>query len=179
MILTLIGYRGTGKSTVAPVLAARLGWDWIDADIELARRAGRSIREIFATDGEPVFRALERKTLIEMLQRTRLVLAAGGGAILNPQTRRDFQQAGPVVWLQATAETLAARLQTDPASASQRPSLTPAGGIEEIRLLLKQREPFYRETATLEISVEQRSPEEIADEILTRLPSLTDRSGRA
>lgn len=179
MILTLIGYRGTGKSTVAPVLAARLGWDWIDADVELARRAGRSIREIFATDGEPVFRALERATLVDVLQRTRLVLAAGGGAILNPETRQDFRQAGPVVWLQAAAETLATRLNADPASASQRPSLTPVGGIEEIRQLLTQREPFYRETATLAISVEQHSPEEIAHEILSRLPSLTDRSRRA
>ena len=102
MILTLIGTRGTGKSTVAPLLAERLGWDWIDADVELERRAGRSIREIFASDGEPVFRALERQNLLELLQRDRLVLAAGGGAILNADTRRDFRAAGPVVWLQAT-----------------------------------------------------------------------------
>src|SRR5512144_1080339 len=102
MIITLIGTRGTGKSTIAPLLAARLGWEWIDADIELERRAGKSIREIFATEGEPAFRTLERQTLVDLLKRDRLVIAAGGGAILNPDTRRDVQSAGPVVWLQAT-----------------------------------------------------------------------------
>lgn len=179
MIITLIGSRGTGKSTVAPGLASRLGWDWVDADRELERRAGRSIREIFAAEGEPAFRTLERQVLVDLLQRSRLVLAAGGGAILNPDTRKEFPQAGPVIWLQASAETLAARLSADPTTSSQRPALTSAGGLEEIRLLLQQREPFYREAATLEVSTEHRAAESIVDEILAKLPSVTDRSGGA
>ena len=87
MVITLIGYRGTGKSTLASPLAQRLGWDWIDADVELERRAGRSIQSIFATDGEPEFRRLERELLAELLLRDRLVIAAGGGAVNPPRMR--------------------------------------------------------------------------------------------
>jgi shikimate kinase len=172
MILTLIGTRGTGKSTVAPLLAERLGWDWIDADVELERLAGKTIREIFATEGEPVFRTLERQNLVELLQRDRLVLAAGGGAILNPDTRRDFRAAGPVIWLQATPETVAARVAADPITAVRRPNLTAAGGIEEIRAVLQQREALYRETASVCVVTDNRTASDIADDILARLPAL-------
>lgn len=172
MIVTLIGTRGTGKSTVAPLLAERLGWDWIDADIELERRAGRSIREIFASDGEPAFRTLERQNLVELLQSDRLVLAAGGGAILNPDTRHDFRAAGPVVWLQAMPETVAVRVAADPVTAARRPNLTASGGIEEIRSVLQQREPLYRETASVSVVTDARNAQEIVDEILTLLPAL-------
>src|SRR4051794_28059143 len=113
MLITLIGYRGTGKSTVAPRLASRLSFSWADADVELENQTGRSIREIFATDGEPEFRRLEREVLMQLLKRDRLVLAAGGGAILNEQTRQDFRDAGPVVWLQASVETIARRILRD------------------------------------------------------------------
>lgn len=173
MILTLIGTRGTGKSTVAPMVAARLGWDWQDADVELERRAGRSIREIFATDGEHAFRGLERQVLIDLLQRDRLVLATGGGSILNPDTRRDFRAAGPVVWLEATPETVAARVAADPVTAARRPNLTATGGIAEFRAILQQRESLYRDTATLCIATDDRSAQDIADDILAQLPSLS------
>jgi shikimate kinase len=169
MIVTLIGYRGSGKSTVAPRLAARLGWEWIDADVELERRAGQSIRQIFEAAGEGEFRRRERATLIDLLRRERLVLAAGGGAILNADTRHDLRAAGPVVWLQAAAETLARRMESDPISGSQRPKLTTAGGLEEIRTLLAAREPYYRETASLAISTEGRIAEDIVNEIVSAL----------
>lgn len=176
MIITLIGTRGTGKTTVAPLLAAKLGWDWIDADVELERTAGRTIREIFATDGEPVFRRLERESLINLLRRDRLVLAAGGGAILNADTRRDFRAAGPVVWLQARPETVAARVLADLLTAARRPNLTASGGIEEFRTILQQREPRYRETATICVATDDRSADEIAAEIWNQLPTLSPRS---
>lgn len=179
MILTLIGTRGTGKTTVAPLLAAKLGWDWIDADIELERQAGRTIRDIFATDGEPVFRQLERDNLVRLLQRDRWVLSAGGGAILNADTRRDFRAAGPVVWLQARPETVAARVLADPLTAGQRPNLTSTGGVEEFRVILKQREPLYRETASLSVVTDDRTAEEIATEIMNQLPELSPRSAGA
>ena len=80
MILTLIGYRAVGKTTLAKLLAERLGWDWIDADVEIERRAGKSIARIFAEEGEPAFRDLEAKVIADLCRRDRLVLAAGGGA---------------------------------------------------------------------------------------------------
>lgn len=169
MIVTLIGYRGTGKTTIAPRLAERLGLAWIDADPELERRSGRSIRDIFATDGEPEFRRLEREVLVDLLSRDDLVLAVGGGAILNPDTRRDFRRAGPVVWLQADAETLAARIAEDPTSQGRRPNLTTSGGLDEIRTLLDQREPLYRETATVTVNTVGRTIDELVAEIVAGL----------
>ncbi len=78
MILTLIGYRATGKTTLARLLAERLGWDWVDGDVEIERQAGKSIARIFADDGEPVFRDVEAQVIAELCRGDRLVLAAGG-----------------------------------------------------------------------------------------------------
>jgi shikimate kinase len=155
MILTLIGYRATGKSTVAKPLAERLGWSWVDADVELERRAGRTIREIFDTDGEPEFRRLERETLVDLLQQDRLVIAAGGGAVLNPETRQDFKDAGPVVWLNASVDTIEQRLYGDATTVERRPNLTSTGGRDEIERLLKQREPIYSDTASLIVQTDE------------------------
>lgn len=171
MIITLIGFRGTGKSTLAPRLASKLGWEWADADVELEKQAGRTIREIFATDGEPEFRRLERETLVNLLTRNRLVLAAGGGAILNEATRRDFRAAGPVVWLQASVESIAARILTRGAMTPHRPSLTSLTGADEIRALVSQREPIYREVATVTVETDQHSFDDIVAEILDALPA--------
>src|SRR5215218_314511 len=113
MVITLIGYRGSGKSSVAPALAERLGWTWADADPLIEQRAGQTIREIFETSGEPKFRRLEREVLVELLGGTNLVIAAGGGAILSAETRHDMRQAGPVVWLRADVATLSARIGAD------------------------------------------------------------------
>ena len=91
MILTLIGYRATGKTTLARLLAERLGWDWIDADAEIERRAGKAIARIFAEEGEPAFRDLEAQAIADLCRRDRLVLAAGGGAPLRPESRRAMR----------------------------------------------------------------------------------------
>jgi shikimate kinase len=170
MLITLIGYRGTGKSTVAPRLASRLNFSWADADVELENWTGRSIREIFATDGEPEFRRLEREVLLQLLKRDRLVLAAGGGAILNEETRQDFRKAGPVVWLQASVETIARRILRDGATGGHRPNLTSKGGIDEIRALVGQREPLYQSCATISVLSEGSSIESLVQRIIPQLP---------
>ena len=90
MILTLIGYRATGKTTLAGLLAKRLGWEWIDADVEIERRAGKSIQRIFAEDGEPAFRDLEAEVIEELCRGDRLVLAAGGRAKPGDERKRKF-----------------------------------------------------------------------------------------
>lgn len=158
MILTLIGYRATGKTTLAQPLAQRLGWSWVDADVEIERRAGCTIREIFDAGGEPDFRRLERTTLVDLLTRDRLVLAAGGGAVLDPETRQDFKAAGPAVWLKASVDTIVQRLYGDETTADRRPNLTAAGGREEIEGLLDQREPIYRDVADLIIQTDEPFP---------------------
>lgn len=171
MLITLIGYRGSGKSTIAPRLANRLKFAWIDADLEIEHQTGRTIREIFATDGEPQFRAIEREVLIGLLKRDRLVLAAGGGAILNEATRQDFRQAGPVVWLKASVETIARRILRDGATTAHRPSLTGLSGVQEIQLLVAQREPLYRECASIIVESEGVSIESVTQQILAKLPA--------
>jgi shikimate kinase len=157
-MIILIGYRGTGKTTLAAPLAERLGWTAVDADVELERRAGRSIREIFDVSGEPEFRRLERETLIELLGRQQLVIAAGGGAILDPDTRRDFQAAGPVVWLRASVDTIERRLYGDATTTQRRPNLTASGGRQEIERLLADRDPLYRECATIDVATDEPLP---------------------
>lgn len=176
MVVTLIGYRGSGKSSVAAPLASRLGWKWIDADDEIERRAGRSIREIFETDGEPAFRRLEREVLADLLHEEQLVIAAGGGAVLNADTRRDLQAAGPVIWLQASCERLASRINADQSTAERRPNLTTAGGGRtEIEQLLAQREPLYRECASVTIQTDGKSVTEVATLALQAVEPLVPR----
>lgn len=168
MIVTLIGYRGSGKSTLAPELARRLGCPAIDADVLLEQRAGQTIREIFDREGEPGFRRREAELLAELLAGGPCVLAAGGGAVLNSETRARMRAAGPVVWLRAPLETLSRRISGDPTTAGRRPNLA-GGGDAEIAQLLAAREPIYRQCATLEVQVGGQTVTELADQVCHRL----------
>jgi len=169
MNIHLIGYRGTGKTSVAELLAARLGWTWFDADVELERQAGRTIAEIFAEEGEGAFRDLESQVLRELCQRERIVLGVGGGGVLREENRAVLRASGKVVWLQASPEAIYRRIQQDPTTASRRPNLTNTGGLLEVERLLEVRTPIYRQSAHLEVDTEGKSPAEVADEILARL----------
>ncbi len=169
MNLVLIGYRATGKTTVAEILARRLAWDWIDADVEIERRAGKPIARIFAEDGEPAFRDLEAEVIADLCGGGPLVLAAGGGAPLREESRRVMRAAGKVAWLRATAETVWARMNGDATTAGRRPDLTDKGGLAEIVELMTRREPIYRQSAHLEVDTEGKAPEQIATEILDLL----------
>ncbi|GAB4132213.1 MAG: shikimate kinase [Thermogutta sp.] len=169
MNLILIGYRATGKTTLARLLAAKLGWSWVDLDEEIEREAGKPIARIFAEDGEPAFRDLESKTVREWCGRDFVVIATGGGAPLREDNRRAMKASGVVIWLTANPQTIHARMQGDATTAARRPALTAAGGLDEIIRLLAQREPIYRQTADLIIDTENRSPESLAEEILSRI----------
>ena len=175
-IVTLIGYRGSGKSTVAPILGDQLACEWIDADVEIERRADRTIQEIFETGGEKEFRQLERILMQELLSGPSIVIAAGGGAVLNEQTRREMQKAGPVVWLTASAEELARRITTDPSTGQRRPSLTGQSVEQEVAEVLASRQSIYLAAATVEINTGNLSAEEIVDRILEQI---SDKTGTA
>ncbi len=170
MTITLIGYRGVGKSTIAPLLASRLGWNWADADALIEQQAGRSIAEIFAAEGEPGFRSREAGVLSELLSQDRLVIAAGGGAILDPHSRQAIRHAGPAIWLTASLDSIFTRILGDATTAGRRPSLTGSDPRTEIATLLAVRKPHYAETATQTVDTEGRSPAAIVDEILLALP---------
>ena len=168
MNVILIGYRGTGKSTVARLVAERLGWQWIDADVEIEKRAGKSIASIFADESEDRFRDLESAMLQDCAGRNRIVLAAGGGAVLRAENRKLLRQLGHVVWLCASPETILKRVAADPTTSTRRPNLT-AGGEQEVLDLLAARTPIYRQCAHRMVDTEDRTPDDVADEIVRHL----------
>ncbi len=167
--IALIGYRGTGKTTIAEQVALRRCYDWVDADVEVESTVGMSIAEIFETSGEAAFRDVEAQVVAELCDRPRTVLALGGGAVLRESTRRHLANCGAVVWLKASAATIESRLAGDPTTGGRRPNLTNHGGRTEIKALLHEREPIYRSCATLEVDTEDRAPADIADEIVAAL----------
>jgi len=170
--LILIGYRGTGKTTVARKLAEQLGIPVFDSDPEIERRANKSIAEIFAQSGESVFRDLEESVIAEILTRSApLVLATGGGAVLRANTRERLHRSGRVIWLTATPETILQRIISDAASQSMRPSLTSLPMEEEIVTLLEQRKLLYAETAHEIVDTDSRTTDEIV-KIVTTQPSV-------
>jgi shikimate kinase len=169
MNVLLVGLRGTGKSTVARLVAERLGWPWHDVDVEVERRAGQSIAEIFAERGELSFRELEATLLAELCAGDRQVLALGGGSVLRAENRDAMRRAGKTVWLSAPPETLWERIQRDATTAARRPNLTQQGGIAEIRQLLVEREPLYRQCADVRVETQDKSPAEVADYIVQEL----------
>jgi shikimate kinase len=164
--LFLVGYRGTGKTTVGRLVATGLGWQFVDADQELERLTGKSIAEIFATEGEVGFRGREASLLEELSQRDHAVIATGGGAVLRPSNRDRLAQ-GFVAWLTASPSVIWRRISADPDTGQRRPNLTASGGLEEVMTLLAAREPLYESVANIRISTDDRSPEAIAADILS------------
>jgi shikimate kinase len=153
------------------MLAARFGWEALDADIEIERRSGKSIAEIFAGQGEEAFREVEAEVIGELVGREQIVLAAGGGAVLREENRLALRSMAAVVWLQARAETLWQRISTDATTGERRPNLTVAGGLAEVQALLSDRQELYRATATIEVDTEGSSPAEVAEQIYRLLPA--------
>jgi shikimate kinase len=169
MNLFLIGYRGSGKTTVAVALSEQLKWPWVDADAELERRAGKTIKQIFADEGEAAFRDLESAVLRDFTKLDHHILALGGGVILRPENRELLAGRGKAVWLKASPEALFRRISSDATTPERRPNLTGQGGLAEIRTLLAERTPLYAAAADATIDAEDKSPEEIAREIIATL----------
>ncbi|HMY88327.1 MAG TPA: shikimate kinase [Microthrixaceae bacterium] len=157
--LVLVGLSGTGKSTVAPLLAERRGVVAVDLDRLLEQRFGRPVAQVFLEDGEPEFRRAEAELLAEVLVGPPAVIATGGGAVLDPESRRRLADAAFVVWLSAPIDLLVRHLSD---VAERRPLLAddPATAL---RAMAAERDPLYREVADLVVDVERRSPEEIAE----------------
>jgi shikimate kinase len=164
-LLFLIGYRGSGKTTVGSLVADRLGWAFVDADAVLEERSGQSIREIFANEGEAGFRDKETAVLADLCEHPNTVIATGGGIVLREENRNLLKRHGFVAWLTADPATLLARIQADPATAERRPALA-GGGLAEVETLLAVREPLYRACADVIIQIAGLSPEQAADAIL-------------
>jgi shikimate kinase len=166
MNLYLIGYRGCGKSSVAPLVAQQLGWSVVDSDAVIQENAGTTIAQIFADQGEPAFRTLEQSTIAELAKLDRHVVSLGGGAAMFEANRQVMAASGKVVYLSASAEILWARINGDAMSETQRPSLTDDDGFTEVRNVLAARTSVYEACADYRIATDERSVEEVAQEIL-------------
>jgi shikimate kinase len=143
--LYLVGFMGTGKTTVGRAVAQRLGFACVDSDHEIERLQRRSIPEIFAADGEPAFRALERDFVRAGHPPARTVIACGGGLVIQPGMVEDLRARGVVVCLHASLATILERA----ARQNNRPLLHVADPAERIRTLFAEREPIYRRAGTL------------------------------
>ena len=164
----LIGYRATGKSTVAQLVAQRLSQPAYDSDVEVERSAGKTIAQLFEDEGEPHFRDLEVATIQQLASMDSTVIALGGGAVMR-QENRDAIAKATVFWLKALPETIHQRSKVDTKTAAQRPNLTAFGGLAEITGLLEIREPVYAACATFVVDTENKTAEQVADEIVCLL----------
>ena len=176
--LSLVGYRGTGKTTTARLLAGRRGLECADADAEIEARRGRAVRDVFRELGEPAFRDLEERVIADLTSRP-LVLATGGGAILRASNRAALRRFGLVVWLTATPATIALRLNADPRGLDDRPALTPLGTIEEIEHVLAARLNLYQDAADFEVATDGLTAEQVADRVANECDARAARVGVA
>ena len=162
--IILVGFMGTGKTVVGETLAQRLGWRFVDMDEEIIRETGLTIPEIFGSRGEPFFRSLEKKALRKHCRSRKQVVAAGGGAICDPDNLAVMREAADVVCLTAPETVLAERLRGD----RSRPLLSRPDREKAMAELLEAREVHYRK-ADLTVDTAGATPEEVAGEILNRL----------
>jgi shikimate kinase len=163
MNLVLIGYRGTGKSTVGALLAERLGMRYVGMDSEIIKKAKMSIPEIVATYGWNKFRDMETELTKELTRQDGLIIDAGGGVIERQENVKELQVNTRIFWLHASVNTITSRIQGD----SSRPALTSGKTfVEEVADVLAKREPVYRAAADHEIDTENASPGQVADRII-------------
>lgn len=169
--ILLCGYRGSGKTCVGRLLAAKLGRPFFDTDDMVVQGTGQSIKLIFQSSGESHFRDLETAALDMALVIPSAIVALGGGALGREENRKAIRAAeGQVVYLACAAEELHRRIQADVQTHANRPNLTGlGGGLEEVRELLSKRDPIYRSMATLTLDVTMCSAAEAADRIMASL----------
>jgi shikimate kinase len=159
-VIYLLGFMGSGKSTVGKLLARTLGWPLIDLDEVIEAGQGLSIRDIFENSGEPFFREIERAALTEASKTEPVVIALGGGTFAQPSNVELIRQAGgTTVWLDCPADVLRARCQ----GMENRPLFRDEQSFAQ---LLKERTPYY-DLADFRIPTEARKPEEVVEQILS------------
>ena len=152
---------GCGKSTVGRQVAGELGFEFVDADTLIEERAGISITEIFSTEGESVFRKMEREIIDELSERKKLVIATGGGAIVDSENLTSLKKHALVICLWANAETIHKRTKHQ----SHRPLLQQADPLPTIRKMLAEREPHYKQADVI-VNTELRPQREVAAQVL-------------
>jgi shikimate dehydrogenase len=164
----LTGFMGVGKSVVGMTLASRLGWDFLDTDEMVVKKAGMPIPKIFESQGEPAFRALEIQAVHEASARGCAVVSLGGGALMSPESLAAIERSGSLVYLDASAEYLQSRLTNTSGARPLLAGLDDRARGEKIRALLAERAPIY-DRAAFKIATDDKRPSEVADGILRLL----------
>ncbi|MDO9542223.1 MAG: shikimate kinase [Kiritimatiellia bacterium] len=157
----LVGFMGTGKTTVGKLLAQQLKKSFIDMDSIIEERAGKSIGQIFEEDGEPRFREMERALVQELAAKTGLVIAAGGGIVLNPDNISDFNRSGKIICLLASGDEILRRV----AGSTARPLLEKGDKHQRILALMEKRRPLY-EAIPCRVNTSGLTPREVAEIIM-------------
>lgn len=162
--IVLIGFMGSGKSTVGRELHQRLGYPLIDMDKMIEESMGKKIAEIFKEEGEAAFRDFETLQLLEITKQTdkRQIISTGGGVVIRPENRSLLRKLGYVVWLSAPEDVIYERTSRT----QDRPLLNHMDARERITAMLEEREPWYRETAHLKIDTAGLDSKEIATGLL-------------
>jgi shikimate kinase len=159
--LALIGFMGAGKTSVGRLAAEQLRFDYLDTDEMIQSLTGRSITDIFKTDGEPAFRALERQIVGELAARSRTVISTGGGLPVNPDNLASLKTHALVVCLWASSEKIWERVKNQ----THRPLLHASDPQKKIRDLLAAREPFYKQADVL-VNTDIRAVREVAQQVV-------------
>jgi shikimate kinase len=182
MNIILIGYRGSGKTSVGRELARLLERPLFDSDRMIFAKTGRTVREIVEAGGWAAFREAEKSVVAELATLDQAVISLGGGAVLDPENVSILEERGTFVWLKADARTLALRMKNEQNGSGQRPSLTGAGTLDEIERVLAERLPVYGAVADMTVDTAGKHPagiaEEIAEALLERLEKPRERKSR-
>ena len=170
MNIVLVGYRCSGKTEVGKILARELGRAFLDTDALIEERSGRSIETMIATRGWDQFRETEKRLVEEVSRRNNLVIATGGGIVMDEANVKNLKQNGWVVWLKGNPEVLKERMAREQGSGRARPSLTGADPLEEIGEVLSVRNPYYQRAGDLVVDTSSLSIRDAADQIMDNLP---------
>jgi shikimate kinase len=161
----LVGPMGAGKSTIGRQLAQELHLEFVDSDAEIERRTGADIAWVFDVEGEEGFRVREEKIISELTENQGIVLATGGGSVINKEVRNKLSARGFVVYLETTIDKQVARTQKD----KKRPLLQNNNPREVLENLAQARNPLYEEVADLVVKTDDQSAKVVAKEIIDRL----------
>jgi shikimate kinase len=172
----LTGYRATGKSSIGKILADLLGFGFIDTDEAIEKRQGETIAEMVGRGGWDLFRRKEENMLLDLAASKNKVIATGGGSVMHEKAWQKLRKNALVVWLTADVKTICRRLAADSDTDDLRPPLTEMGTMNEIAMVLSERQPLYEKSSDITIHTEGKTPEEAAEAILNELKRSSDRA---
>ena len=169
MNIFLIGYRGSGKTSVGSYLSDIIGWPYVDTDFLLVKELGMNISEIVDKKGWDFFRKKETNVLKKLCKNDKQIVATGGGIVLNQENRVNMKKSGKIIWLKATFSTVKKRILLDCKTKDFRPSLTSKKIDEEIKETLLLRKPYYRKTMDFSIDTDNLDIHGVCIGVMTNL----------